>query len=521
MDKVTTSKPAGYQWFIDHYGLNCLPADRISRVAGVSVPRLINNYITATGEHVTLQTFPWRYLKADTFQHHLEFALKNEELNPGILKAVFRAVGPELVEQYVRAAPTGQYTRRAWFLYEWLLGKQLDIPNLNTGNNIELVAPEDYYCANSLPSARHRVLNNIAGVPGFCPMFRRSEFLDSIMAKDLPRHLMVQLRQHSQDVLTRAVSYLYAKESETSSLIERETPSAERATRFIDLLRGAGEDTPLTAQAIIDIQAAIIDERKLRHGYGWRAVQGYVGESRNHKQIIHLVGAKPNDLQSLTQDIFAYMERVHASNVPAIVQAAAVAFGFVFVHPLEDGNGRTHRYLIHHILTREKYTPQGIIFPISAAILNDQASYDTCLETFSSLLLKRVLYNMDNKGEMRVTTENTADFYRYFNGTPIAEYLAKMIEKTAREEILQEVAFIELFDGIKADLQGKIHGLSDKGLEIAIKIAHQNGGYISKRKSDRIFAALSDADRHLIEASYAKHAYDIQAAGLALPQPEF
>lgn len=32
-----------------------------------------------------------------------------------------------------------------------------------------------------------------------------------------------------------------------------------------------------------------------------------------------------------------------------MLTAATIAFGFVFIHPLSDGNGRIHRYLIHHV----------------------------------------------------------------------------------------------------------------------------------------------------------------------------
>ena len=35
-----------------------------------------------------------------------------------------------------------------------------------------------------------------------------------------------------------------------------------------------------------------------------------------------------------------------------MVAAAAVAFGFVYIHPFEDGNGRLHRWRIHHVLAR-------------------------------------------------------------------------------------------------------------------------------------------------------------------------
>jgi hypothetical protein len=36
--------------------------------------------------------------------------------------------------------------------------------------------------------------------------------------------------------------------------------------------------------------------------------------------------------------------------VDPVVAAAILAFGFVYIHPFEDGNGRIHRYLIHHVL---------------------------------------------------------------------------------------------------------------------------------------------------------------------------
>ena len=38
------------------------------------------------------------------------------------------------------------------------------------------------------------------------------------------------------------------------------------------------------------------------------------------------------------------------STFDAVLAAAVIAFGFVFIHPFVDGNGRIHRYLIHHVL---------------------------------------------------------------------------------------------------------------------------------------------------------------------------
>ncbi len=40
-----------------------------------------------------------------------------------------------------------------------------------------------------------------------------------------------------------------------------------------------------------------------------------------------------------------------------------------------DGNGRLHRWLIHHALAHAGYNPQGVAFPASAAILRKIDQY--------------------------------------------------------------------------------------------------------------------------------------------------
>ena len=54
----------------------------------------------------------------------------------------------------------------------------------------------------------------------------------------------------------------------------------------------------------------------------------------------------------------------------AVLKAAASAFGFVYIHPFQDGNGRMHRCLIHHVLAERKFTPPGMVFPVSSVMLD-------------------------------------------------------------------------------------------------------------------------------------------------------
>ena len=63
-----------------------------------------------------------------------------------------------------------------------------------------------------------------------------------------------------------------------------------------------------------------------------------------------------------------------------MIAAAILAFGFVYIHPFEDGNGRIHRYLIHHVLAARGFNPPGVVFPVSAAILEQIDDYRRVLE---------------------------------------------------------------------------------------------------------------------------------------------
>ncbi|WP_341872184.1 hypothetical protein [Pseudaminobacter salicylatoxidans] len=76
---------------------------------------------------------------------HLTFALRYEGLDLAVLKALFRAMGPEAIVEIVRAAPTGTYARRLWFLYEWLLDERLDLSDATRGTYALVVDPEQQW----------------------------------------------------------------------------------------------------------------------------------------------------------------------------------------------------------------------------------------------------------------------------------------------------------------------------------------------------------------------------------------
>ena len=96
------------------------------------------------------------------------------------------------------------------------------------------------------------------------------------------------------------------------------------------------------------------------------------------------------DLPSLLEGVIAFKHGAITGRLDPVVAAAAVAFGFVYIHPFEDGNGRLHRWLIHHVLARAGFNPPGLVFPVSAAILRQVAEYRRVLGCYSRPLLNLI-----------------------------------------------------------------------------------------------------------------------------------
>lgn len=110
---------------------------------------------------------------------------------------------------------------------------------------------------------------------------------------------------------------------------------------------------------------------------GFREEGGFVGEHdrQTGEPIPEHISAKPEDVVPLINSLLETDGKLEDSEFNPVLAATIVAFGFVFIHPFVDGNGRVHRYLIHHVLAKMKFAQQGIIFPVSSAILNKIEDY--------------------------------------------------------------------------------------------------------------------------------------------------
>jgi Fic family protein len=192
--------------------------------------------------------------------------------------------------------------------------------------------------------------------------------------------------------------------------------------------------------------------------------------------------------------------------IDAVVAAAIVAFGFVFIHPFQDGNGRIHRYLIHHILARKGFTKQGVIFPVSTSILDHITDYRNILQQYSHPLLDFI--DWEQTADNNVTVQNeTIDFYRYFDATPQAEFLYDCVADTIFNIIPQEVKYLAQYERFKHFLDDEFE-MPDKTVALLVRFLEQNGGMLSKKAEDKEFSDLSDSELEVIEKRFADIFYD-------------
>ncbi len=427
------------------------------------------------------------------------FCLKNEGLDLAILKRLFMVLTPSEVEDIVRAKPTGGYARRIWFLYEWLLDRKLNLPDATRGNYEPAVDPQLQWAVAGENSPRHRVRNNLPGTPAFCPLVFRTPATEEFAAMDLAERAQKAVAAVPKDLLVRTAAFLLLKDSRSTFAIEGERPSQDRIRRWGQAIAEAGR-RPIDIEELLRLQAIVIGDARFVK-LGLREEGGFVGEHDRETRmpIPDHISARADDLVSLIDGMVAF-DHGPARFLDPVIAATALAFGFVYVHPFVDGNGRIHRYLIHHVLAQRGFNPSGIVFPISAAILERLDSYRSVLEDYSRRLLPAIDWRPTADGNAEVLND-TADFYRFFDATPHAEFLYACVRKTIEEDLPRETRFLARYDQFRSQIE-TIVDMPDRTIDLLFRFLHQHGGRLSKRARETEFAQLTETEVTAIERAY-------------------
>ncbi len=446
------------------------------------------------------KVFTPKYQPGDTLYKQLVFALKYEGVNLLLFKKLFERLSNREVKELVGIEPTGRYSRKIWFLYEWLMKKRLDIADLNIKNFIPLLDEKQQYTIDGIRSSRHRIINNLPGTIDFCPLITRTLKLENFIVANLSVRQNNYLNTVHKDMLQRASAFLLLKDSKASFTIEGEIATNNRASRWGKAIGQAGIKN-LTKEEIIRLQQIVIENSRFTE-MGFRHEGGFVGEHDRvtGEPIPEHISARWEDVRQLIDGLIATEKLLGDSDFDSVMSAALIAFGFVFIHPFEDGNGRIHRYLIHHILAIKKFAQQGVIFPVSASILDRIDDYRKVLESYSQPLLDYIEWKPTKKHNVDVLNE-TIDYYRYFDATKLAEFLYECVDDTIINVIPREIDYLNKFDEMKQYLDDH-YEMPDRMVALLLRFLEQNNGRFSKRAKSKELNALNEDEIHSIEEKY-------------------
>ena len=291
-----------------------------------------------------------------------------------------------------------------------------------------------------------------------------------------------------QHLVTRAASFLLLADSRASFEIEGERAPRNRLERWGKAVLQAGKNA-LTLEEITRLHSVLIEDRRFVFP-GLRPDGVFLGE-RDHlgDPLPEFIGARPEDLEALCTGMLAANNRMRDDDLDPVLQAAATAFGFIYVHPFQDGNGRVHRCLIHHVMAEREYTPPGMVFPVSSVMLDRISDYRRTLQAHSMPLMDFIEWRPTAEHNVEVRND-TADLYRYFDCTEQAEFLYTCVQRTVEQDLPREIDYLRRHDEAMARIMEMID-MPDRLAQNLILFIRQNDGKLSKRKREKDFSALT------------------------------
>lgn len=475
----------GYRWLIERYGLTVTQPLRVETAIGPTRATLSDGRT----EQRTVQEI----LRPEvSLAGHLGFALKHEGVHLEALSRLFTAAPAAEIEAWARSEPTGQYARRTGFLYEWLTGKRLNVPDTTRGNYIPAVDPKlELTSPTPVNNARWRVRDNLLGNAGFSPQVHLKPDTTQALAFNVGERIARLERQFSADLVLRSAVWLTVKESRASFAIEHEEDKRDRVQRFAAVMeqRTGRSADPLNPTELETLQREILGPNALH--YGLRRSPVFVGESaRLGEERVHYIGPHWDDIPSILAGLQALLKRT--AGLSSVARAALVSFGFVYLHPMIDGNGRISRFLINDVLRRDNALPAPYIVPVSTILQRPDLrplSYDGALELFSHPLMQQyrnqLSFGTEQHGQDGVTYnlqfegyQDALHAWRYPDLTRHVSFLADALDLTIEQEMRSEAQYLQRHGAARTRLKTIIEG-PDAALDRIIRSVRESRGTIS------------------------------------------
>jgi len=459
----------GYAWLRDQLSAPSFLEAREARIASVSaLERLPEGGLLV----------PARMAPVPTVLSHILFALKHEDISMHLLALSLKQVSPQDLESSFRDTPNGAYIRTACCLWEMLTGTNLNTAGATITAPYQEVFDQDrFFVGSSRKNTKWKVDFNGLGDHRFCPIVRKTPDIQSMIKDSILEQASDFANSTASEMLDRAMGWAYLSETEGSFAIEGEVPSHEKARAFTKLLQHAGDPKDLTEELLCELQRMSITN-EFDKAWEFRSEQNRLQKGVGSAGVKY-VPPRPQIVEPLMDGLLALANK-RPPGLDPLVHAAIVSFGFVYIHPFMDGNGRLSRFLIHHCLGQSNALPKALVLPVSVAMKRHEEAYLDTLVTFSRPA--RDLCNVTWAGDSNYSFDwlpGADESFQFMDLTSNAEFTLRMAKVALQEDLIGETQWLRDFDLVYDQVKARFD-IRDGDLSTLVAAALKNSGMVSK-----------------------------------------
>jgi len=220
----------------------------------------------------------------------------------------------------------------------------------------------------------------------------------------------------------------------------------------------------------------------------------------------YLLAAPPEWVDELMEGVLSFANDL-PKTIDPLVAAAIASFGFVFVHPFMDGNGRLSRFLFHYALCQSGKLTNGLLLPISVAMKRNEAQYLTALQSFSIQARQQWDVRWIDGEQYDFRFKGKASLYQFWDATPMVEFSLQMAQQALDKDLREATDFLARFDRVYRTIDERFD-VRGSDLTTLVISSLQNDGKVSKNRRKQFHLTVQAVVFDAIEEACAQVMHD-------------